>query len=325
MEIYFSVIIPSFNEASQVRECIESVMGNKGEGIEYEIIIVDNDSTDGTQDIAKELKVKVVENTEGERKSIAALRNVGAGAAAGSVLVFLDADMVVPNNWLASAKEFFNKGYEGAMGFVERAPSSAGWVGKTWGERLYLKHTEVTNVDFLAGRNIFINRHVFESICGFDEKFKTNEDKDLILRVLDAGYKAILVPRPIVTHLGCERNLMEFLKKEFWRQGSTYEFTKSRGYSFRTLRNPALSLWHISGLFFTVLSVFTFGTSTVAYLMFLWLLPSLLLTCRERAYNNGARFFLRLFLLTLLRWHVSGLALIIQIAKGMPWEKVDTG
>jgi len=325
MEIYFSVIIPAFNEASQIRQCIESVTANKGEGIEHEIIIVDNGSTDGTLKIAKEMKVKVIENSDGERKSIAALRNAGAEAAGGSVFAFLDADMVVPDNWLISAKEFFNKGYEGAMGFVERAPSTAGWVGKTWGERLYLKHTEVTSVDFLAGRNIFINRHVFEAIDGFNEKFKTNEDKDLILRVLDAGYKAILVPDAIVTHLGCERDLMEFLKKEFWRQGSTFEFTKSRGYSLRTLRNPALSLWHIFGLIFLTLSVFLFSSAAVAFLMFLWLLPSLILTYRERACSKGVKFFLMLFLLIVLRWHVSGLALITQILKGMPWEKVDSG
>jgi glycosyltransferase involved in cell wall biosynthesis len=318
----FSVIIPVYDEAAHIKKCIESVKANANEKTKSEIIIVDNGSTDGTIEIVKESGIGIIENTEGIRKNISVLRNMGAKASQGMVLAFLDADMIVPDNWLEKANAHFCDGFEGAVGFVEKAPSSAGWVGRVWGTHLSLKRDKAMNVDFLPGRNIFINRHVFEMIGGFNGTLRTAEDKDLTFRVLQAGFRVISVPDIAVIHLGYEKNLWEFLKKEFWRQGSTFQLAKLWGFSFRTLRNPIMSFWHISLFFAVIISIFT-GISTYAPLLVsIWICPSMLIALSSVGSKKPSRFLLPLFVLTFLRWHASGLALLTQFIRKMPLGKI---
>src|SRR3990170_6360515 len=114
----FSVIIPAYNEVCDISKCIKSVIANDSKYLIYEIIVVDNGSADGTVDIVKALGINIIENIDGKRKNIGVLRNIGAGVSHGNILVFLDADMIVPYNWLQKAKEYFDNGFEGALGFV---------------------------------------------------------------------------------------------------------------------------------------------------------------------------------------------------------------
>ena len=319
---FFSVIIPAYNEAAHIKKCIESVKANANEKLKFEIIVVDDGSTDGTIEIVKESGIKIIENTEGIIKNISVLRNIGEKASQGMVLAFLDADMIVPGNWLKKANAHFYDGFEGAVGFAEKVPSSAGWVGKTWGNRLSLKHDKATNVDFLPGSNIFVNRHVFEMIGGFNETLRTAEDKDLTFRVLQAGFRVISVPDISVIHLGYEKNLWEFLRKEFWRQGSTLQLAKLWGFSFRTLRNPIMSFWHIFLFFAAILSISTLNSTFTPLLVLIWICPSILIALSSVGFKKSSSFLLPLFVLTFLRWHASGLALLTQFIRKMPPGKI---
>jgi glycosyltransferase involved in cell wall biosynthesis len=313
--MYFSVIIPSYNEAAHIQECIESVRTNDDTKVPYQIIIVDNGSRDGTVEIVKGLNTQIIENTEGTRKTIGTLRNLGANQTKGDILAFLDGDMIVPANWLMKAREIFDNGFVGAMGFIESTPDSAGWVGKTWGNRFYQKLDKVRDVDFLTGRNIFINRIVFEQINGFNEILETSEDKDFTLRVLQSGYQAISVPDLTVIHLGYEKSLREFIKKEFWRQGNSLLLARIWNFSFRTLRNPLVSFWHVLCLFFISLSLYFLHSHIALLFIFMWISPSLLLTIKKVNLRSPLLFLLSFYFLTFLRWNISGLSLMRQIIK----------
>jgi glycosyltransferase involved in cell wall biosynthesis len=315
-DVYFSVIIPAYNVAEYVKGCIEAVQANTLNKGNYEIILSDDGSTDGTLDIAEELKIKIVRNVNDNKKTIGALRNLGAHQSRGNVLVFLDADMIVPDDWLMKVQEYFRKGFVGALGVVYGVPPSAGWVGRTWGNRLHQKFDKVVNVDFLPGGNIFINRSVFEEINGFNENLRTGEDKDLTLRVIKAGYQVISMPDMGVIHLGYDRNLWEFLKKEFWRQGDTLPFTRQWGFSFRTLRNPIMSFWHVTFLCSVVLSIPFLKRFVTFFLIFMWLLPSFVITLKKMNIKSPILVSIYFFFLTFLRWNVSGLSLIRQILRG---------
>ena len=316
----FSVIIPSYNEAAHIRQCIEGVKANANELVTVEILVVDNGSTDGTIEIVKKLNVKIIENTEGKRKSISTLRNVGARAAQNNILVFLDADMIVPENWLHKAKEYFRSAFEGALGFIENVPSSAGWVGKTWGNRLSLKRDRVMDVDFLPGRNILVNRHVFEKVGGFDNALSPTEDKDFTFRVLQAGFRAVSVPDVVLVHLGYDRSIWEFLRKEFWRQDNALKFARKQGFSLRTLRHPMLSAWHILFLFGVIFAALMHVTDWLATLALLWILPSAIIALVEVGLKRPAG-VLPLFVLTWLRWHAAGFALLREIFRGEPLKR----
>jgi glycosyltransferase involved in cell wall biosynthesis len=317
----FSVIIPAYNESKHIRKCIESVKANDNGKVNYEIIIVDNGSTDGTVEIISELGVNIlIENTDGKRKSIGTLRNIGAGVSQEDILAFLDADMVVPDNWFQKAQEYYSNGYEGALGFIEKVPSSAGWVGQTWGNNYCSEDTKVRNVDFLPGRNIFVNRSIFAKIGGFNQTLITAEDKDFTFRVLRAGFKVISAPDISVIHLGYEKNLWEFLKKEFWRQGNTLALAKEWGFSLRSLRNPILSLWQIFALLALLPSIIFLNGHLTILLTIIWVLPSTLLTFSAGRLKKPFNSRLLFFFLTFLRWHISGVALFVQLFRGKPFR-----
>jgi glycosyltransferase involved in cell wall biosynthesis len=314
---FFSVIITAFDQAEHLEKCIESVHANDSNSTAYEIVLVDGGLPDETVEMLRASNVKIVGNGTDRAKTIGALRNKGAIWSSGNILAFLDADMIVPDNWLQKANEYFQNDFEGALGFVHITPPTAGWVGRTWGNRSFQKHDERVNVDFLPGGNIFVNRKIFEEIHGFNEKLGTGEDKDLTLRIRKAGHRVISVPDITIVHLGYEKNLREFLKKEFWRQGNTLEFARHWGFSFRTLRNPVLSFWHLSLFCAVIFSLLYLKKHITILLILAWLLPSSIITFTRIDSRSPFMFFISFFFLTFLRWNVSGLSLVRQIIKGV--------
>jgi len=107
-----SVIIPTLNEEKYIANCIYWL---KNQSIKpYEIIIVDDDSSDRTREIAKSLGCKVVHRKQEEIdknfNTIATARNLGAAVARGNYLFFIDADThLVDKNWIAKALYLINK------------------------------------------------------------------------------------------------------------------------------------------------------------------------------------------------------------------------
>ncbi|MBF0342964.1 MAG: glycosyltransferase [Nitrospirae bacterium] len=317
VDVQASIIIPAYNEAENIGKCIASILKNTD--VQHEIIVVDNGSKDATAEIAKVMGVTVLSKP---KATISALRNSGARCAKGELLVFLDADMVVPEDFINKGKKYFDSGFMGALGFAIIVPSDSGWVARTWGQPLNSKRERKVEVDFLGGSNIFIKKIVFEEVGGFDELLNTNEDKDFTMRVAKAGYSLITSYEINVIHLGYERDLSEFIRKEFWRQGSTLMFARHWRFAPSTLRNPLLSLWHV-GFFLLFISslllyaragTFLYSLVTLA----LWLLPALLIALKKAGRNIeyfGLGWFFSFFLLTFIRWNVSGVSLLVQIVK----------
>ncbi len=96
-----AVIIPALNEASYLRPTVDAVRRTfaalpPGRAVALEILVVDNGSVDGTAEAARALKVQVVDEPI---RSVARARNAGARAASAALLVFLDADTLVPPNF----------------------------------------------------------------------------------------------------------------------------------------------------------------------------------------------------------------------------------
>lgn len=311
--LFFSVIIPAFNSASYIGPCLSSVLANRQE-TGYEVIVVDGGSTDGTVETAKGMGVRVIENTMGVRRTISAQRNSGARSAHGEIFAFLDSDMLVPPDWLEKAKAFFSEGFMGGMGFTDRAPETAGWVGRTWGMRIYLKLDKPTEVEHLNGRDLFINREVFDALGGFDKGLVTNEDKDLTMRIKRAGYGLRSLPEDRLYHLGYEKGLLEFLRKEFWRQGSSLTAAKKYGISLSTLRHPLLCAWHLLCFISVIGALIVQDIAVAAAFLAAWLTPATIITLIKVDFHMAPLSFPPLyFFLTFLRWNVAGMALVSQL------------
>lgn len=311
----FSVILPAFNEGAHIGPCLDAIRANSGDPAVVEILVVDNGSTDQTVAVARARGARVIENTTGRRIHISDLRNIGARGSSGEVLVFLDADMLVPGDWLEKAGAYFKTGFTGALGFTSKVPDTAGWVGRIWGQRLYLKRRRVVDVDFLPGRNIFVTRAAFEAAGGFDPAFLTGEDKDFTFRVRRAGYRVISAPEVCLIHLGYEKNLAELLRKEFWRQSCTLQFARKYGYSLRTLRHPVLSAWHVvCPVAACVLALAWPAAPVWAAALVFWILPAVVIGGAEARLGRTID-ALPLIVLTWLRWTAAGVALVSQILR----------
>ncbi len=98
-----SLVIPAYNEADSIQECIRTAQENS-QGRFHEIIVVNNASTDRTAELAAEMGVKVVNEM---RKGTGNARQSGFEAATGDFIAFIDADTKLPKDWLDKIDAFF--------------------------------------------------------------------------------------------------------------------------------------------------------------------------------------------------------------------------
>lgn len=102
----FSVIVPAYNEEEYIAGCLKSLLDQDLAKVKYQIIVVNNTSTDKTVDIAKRYKVKVVNQP---KKGVIWARQKGFEKATGKYIVYTDADCLVPKNWLSQILINFEK------------------------------------------------------------------------------------------------------------------------------------------------------------------------------------------------------------------------
>lgn len=166
-----SLIIPTFNEEKNLPFLLDSLKKQDFEG-NTEIIVSDNNSSDKTVKLAKEAGCKVV---EGGRPSEA--RNNGANEAEGNILLFVDADIVLPEDFLSNAvKEFKDKNLELAGFFL--SPREGGWILKAGYAFFYNFLACFLSGDILphATSIIMAKKGIHSKLKGFEESVLFGED-----------------------------------------------------------------------------------------------------------------------------------------------------
>jgi glycosyltransferase involved in cell wall biosynthesis len=180
-----SVIIPAFNEEGYLSQTIEHLRSAEQllksvSDSAVEIVVVDNDSTDRTGAVALELGAKVVAESE---HNIGRVRNAGARAAAHKVLVFIDADTLVPRELLVRIARLMHH-TECVGGAVEvRFRSRRRMV------RAYVALMRVVGrlASMHMGACQFCERDMFDSLGGYDETIYMGEDVDFVWRLRTAA------------------------------------------------------------------------------------------------------------------------------------------
>jgi glycosyltransferase involved in cell wall biosynthesis len=165
-----SFVIPAYNEERWIGATLAALRESATLlGEPYEIIMVDDDSTDCTAAIAAECGAEVVRVS---RRQIAATRNAGALAARGDQLVFVDADTRVHPALLRAAVEALRSGIAGGgapIRFDGKLPRYYGFVESFL---LWLQRT----ARFAGGCFLFCSRSAFEAVGGFDERMYGGEE-----------------------------------------------------------------------------------------------------------------------------------------------------
>jgi glycosyltransferase involved in cell wall biosynthesis len=174
--MFLSIVIPTFNEENCLPILLRSLQTQSFQN--FEIIIADNNSTDTTRYIAREYGVKIVDGGLPGKG-----RNCGAAAANGELVLFLDADVFLPQAcWLENIiTEFQNKKY--GVATCQIRPLSHRAVDLTLHQsyNLFMLAT-ASFLPHAPGFCILIERQVHQLINGFDEAIQLGEDTDYVQR-----------------------------------------------------------------------------------------------------------------------------------------------
>src|SRR5215211_1532212 len=187
------------------------------------VVVVDNRSSDGSLDVAKELADDVVELPSG---SISAVRNAGAAAAGPvDVLAFVDADTEVQPGWLAAGLAALDAGAD-LVGSRTQASPGAGWVASRWA---HIEEVRAHGGSRVWSQHLILRAETFAALGGFAE-IPTGEDADLSMRTVEAGGVVELVPSMRAVHHGFPDDLRSFLRRERWHTRAPGWFARmSRG------------------------------------------------------------------------------------------------
>jgi len=187
-----SVVIPAYNEELELSATIAAIRAAASGAAEpYEVIVVDDASTDATPEIAAQASAKVVPIN---RRQIAAARNAGARAAQGEYLFFVDADTRINRAHVIDAIAAMDAGYAGGSARV----AVDGFV-PLWGRvfvRLFCSLYFGFNLG--AGAFLFTTRRNFAAIGGFDEQYFVGEEVYFSLALRNLGRFKVL-REPILT------------------------------------------------------------------------------------------------------------------------------
>lgn len=163
-----SVIIPTYNEYRDIGECLESLMHQSFKN--FEVIVVDDGSTDRTVEIAKKFKVRII---KGKHKGPGFSRNLGAMQSKAKILVFVDADMTFEKDYLKNLLSpiLSNKAL-GTTHELEIVKNVRNIWSRCWG-RIRVSKKEAENVKIFRA----IRKSDFLRMGGFDPKYGYADDQ----------------------------------------------------------------------------------------------------------------------------------------------------
>ena len=184
----FSVIIPAHNEEKYIGKCIRSIRtaaSHAGGMDRTQIIVVANRCTDSTEAIARELGALTVPNQD---RSIAAIRNAGARAARGRIIVTIDADSTMTPGSLREIRALLASGKFVGGGAIPRFDRmSLGIMVSSAYVALNLAPAMIKSGGFLSGAMFWCLKEDFDRIGGFDETLVSLEDMDFARRLKALG------------------------------------------------------------------------------------------------------------------------------------------
>lgn len=239
-----SIIILSYNTKELLKSCIDSIHTYVQHGT-YEIIVVDNNSHDGSPEFIKKKFPELVIIQNKENQGFAKGVNIGAQHANGEYLLFLNSDAVLNTNVVKVLRKTLdndkNIGVVGGMmknsdGSVQRSHSSFYdlWpvtlllFGGDTVELLGNHSIKEKKVDWVSGGLMMISRKLFREIGGFDENFFMYiEDMELCKRVHDNGYSVVVNSEAVVMHKGYGSSNREFAIVNIYK-GLIYYYRKHK-------------------------------------------------------------------------------------------------
>lgn len=213
MEI--SVVVPARNAARTIGSCLEGLLEQSVPSDLYQVIVVDDGSTDETRQVVQEAGVELITQLH---EGPAAARNRGVVASRGAIVLFTDADCVPEGTWIEEMVRPFEDpeivGVKGVYRTRQRGIVPR-FVQCEYEERYELMARRRW-IDFIDTYSAGYRREVFLAEGGFDTRYPNAsvEDQELSFRVAELGYKMVFNPGAAVYHQHPE-TLMEYTRRKF--------------------------------------------------------------------------------------------------------------
>ena len=280
-----SVVIIGKNESNTIEECILSIFNQNYP--KFEIIYVDDKSTDNTLERADQVK-NILDSKKNCKRYLTISvetnfpsknRNIGSKVSHGSIIAFMDGDCIAEHNWLENLVKQFSKDVGMVGGPITLAHSKkssntkaidivlGSYLGSGGSALFYQIKRDREVLDIPSG-NMAVRKELLDSLGGFDEKLRYNEDNYLCYRVRKEGYRIIYASKPrIYHHIGID-SYTDFASY-FRRYGYERGKNTARSPKFLTLFN----LFSFGLIFsaFSLLMLTLFGFTSPIALLYLFI------------------------------------------------------
>ncbi len=250
--VSISVIVITYNEALNIRGCLDSLLAQDYPVEKYEIIVVDSSDDETPQVVQQYPRVRLIKSEKGFSQQ----KNMGLQAAKHEIVAFTDADCLAPPDWLRIiGRAFKDKTFAGIGGNAYPPPGTnrfgfwSACVGHPGGGAVgfdaNIKMTD-KGVYFVAGCNSAFRHNALLEVGGFDPRFNDGgEDVDISRRLRAKGYYLAYVPECTVYHKPrptlrsyCRWNVQVGVTKHNLYQPSL----------FKLITQPSFFLWSILSL-----------------------------------------------------------------------------
>ena len=272
-----TIVIPVRNGEKTIQQLLESLQKLDYDRNKVDVVVVDGNSTDKTQEIVKKYPVKLVIE---KKKGLNRARNMGIKQGNGEIVAFTDSDCIVPRNWVMKIVDNFKDSKVSCVGGSAKALESD-FVSQYADNSIvrlmpfFTKREELDKVKPFfrhpAGCNMAFRRKVVEEVGYFDEDIQFGFDEvEFADRVCRAGYKMILDPEIFVWHKH-RSTIADFLKQNFqYGKGSGLVLKKNR-------LKDSVSKWSLMGIlgflsWLVIIGSISFLTIVSSEKIFAWLL-----------------------------------------------------
>ncbi len=252
-----SIVISTLNRANLLGAAIDSICAQNAGGTSYELIIVDNNSTDDTAEVVRRYmqRYAAVRYAFQPEPGVSQGRNLGVQLARAPIVAFTDDDVRVPPSWVSRIQEAFDRhrdaAFVGGPVLPLWAAAPPAWLTERhWGPVSLLNYgdalltIEASRPLCLITANLAVRRRVFEEVGPFAPEFRRCQDHELLLRFWAAGQRGLYLPDLVVhTEVPQERLTKAYHRMWHERNGRYYALMPISDL-FRTRNSaPPRTLW----------------------------------------------------------------------------------
>ena len=223
-----SIIVPTYNEILDVSKCLESLLKLSYKNVE--LIFVDSNSTDGTKEYLKERaregKIKLIK--EEERKGVSSARNIGVNSSSGEILVILNADVILPEDFIEKILPHYGEG----AGFVvcNSCVENQQYLFPRWMQaRHLLQYSNNDNIVWSEGFSCLKSALIDIGLFPLEFAANTSGEDAIFGENLERKYKKVTDRSIVVKHFAPVR-LKEIFRQRLGRGRGTpylYKYAKS--------------------------------------------------------------------------------------------------